>query len=188
MSEKMWLILDPDVFRRAELKGIDSDTQNVYLMILLRAMKNPWLAQRPDVVPCDKGILAKATGCEEARIQEALNQFRKLGFVKLIKETEIMGVDSSSSGVPTLEEVQKFAEENAPDVDAQKFYDYYKESEFRYKGKPIDWKAKLTEWQKTEKPTKKAAAKWGAQDFESIYKSKGFDNMRDYLAYVQNSI
>lgn len=193
-SESMWLILDTDIFRRAELKGVDADTQNVYLMLLLRAAKNPWWKKRPDVIPCDKQVLAKATGCEEDKIRDALNAFRKLGLVKLVKEKELTAEeDGSSCVVPTLEEVQQFASEEAPDVDAQKFYSYYAESGFMWKGKPVDWKQKLRDWQATEKPKAGAkrrlpTAKEYADSWERMYKSKGFSSMEEYLDYVLSHI
>ena len=190
MSEPMWLILDTDVFRRAELKGVDADMKNVYLMLLLRAVKNPWWQGRPDIVPCDKGILAKATGCDEESIKDTLNAFKKLGLVQLVKQSQLE-VSGSSSGVPTVEEVRAFAEEHAPDVDAQKFYDYYAESGFKYKGKPMDWKAKLEEWQKNERPKsgKKLPTpkEWG-EEFEKMYSSRGYQSMTEYLDSILDRI
>ena len=192
-SESMWLILDTDVFRRTELKNVDADTKNVYLMLLLRAAKNPWWMQRPDVIPCDKQVLAKATGCEEDKIRDALNAFRKLGLVKLVKEKELTREeDSSSGGVPTIEEVQKFASEEAPDVDVQKFYDYYGRTKFMWKGEPIDWKQKLRDWQATEKPSSKkkrppTAKEWG-ESWEQMYTSKGYSSMEEYMSSVLDRI
>lgn len=190
MSESMWLILDTDVFRRAELKGVDADMKNVYLMLLLRAVKNPWWQGRPDIIPCDKGILAKATGCDEESIKDTLNALKKLGLVQLVKQSQLE-VSGSSSGVPTVEEVRAFAEEYAPDVDAQKFYDYYAESGFKYKGKPMDWKAQLTEWQKTEKPKggrKKTSPKEWADQWEKMYTSQGYQSMHEYLDSILDRI
>lgn len=193
-SESMWLILDTDVFRRAELKGIDADMKNVYLMLLLRAAKNPWWKKRPDVIPCDKQVLAKATGCEEDKIRDALNAFRKLGLVKLVKEKELAAEeDGSSCVVPTLEEVQQFASEEAPDVDTQKFYGYYAESGFMWKGKPVDWKQKLRDWQASERPKagakpKRVDPKALADGWEKKYKSLGCSSMEEYLSYVQAHI
>lgn len=193
MSEKMWLVLDADVFHRAELKGIDADMRNVYLMLLLRAARNPWWDKRPDVVPCDKDVLAKATGCNAEAIRDALNAFRRLGLVKLVNEKQLHEEeDGSSDGVPAFEEVQAFAAEEAPNVDAQKFYGYYAATEFMWKGKPIDWRAKLREWQKTERPkpgVKKAAdPKEMAASWETRWKALGLNSMDEYLQYVQAHI
>lgn len=190
MPESMWLKLDTNVFRRAELKNVDTKAINVYLMLVLRAAKNPWWQGRPDIIPCDKGILAKATGCDEESIKDTLNAFKKLGLVTLVKQSQLE-VDSSSNGVPTVGEVLAFAEENAPDVDVRKFYDYYAESGFRYKGKPVDWKAKLEEWQKNERPKsgKKLPTpkEWG-EEFEKMYTSRGYQSMTEYLDSILDRI
>lgn len=192
-SESMWLILDTDIFRRAELKGVDADTQNVYLMLLLRAAKNPWWKKRPDVIPCDKQVLAKATGCEEDKIRDALNAFRKLGLVKLVKEKELTAEeDGSSGGVPTVEEVKTFAAEEAPDVDVQKFYGYYAKTGFQWKGTPVDWKEKLREWQKTERATASkrrlpTPAEW-REDFKNQLESVGCKTIQEYGEYLKSRI
>lgn len=192
-SESMWLILDTDIFRRAELKDVDTDTQNVYLMLLLRAAKNPWWKKRPDVIPCDKQVLAKATGCEEGKIRDALNAFRKLGLVKLVKEKELTAEeDGSSGGVPTVEEVKAFAAEEAPDVDVQKFYGYYAKTGFQWKGNPVDWKEKLREWQKTERATASkrrlpTPAEW-REDFKNQLESAGCKTIQEYGEYLKSRI
>lgn len=192
-SESMWLILDADVFRRAELKGVDADMKNVYLMLLLRAAKNPWWKQRPDVIPCDKQVLAKATGCEEDKIRDALNAFRKLGLVKLVKEKDLAAEeDGSSGGVPTIEEVQVFASEEAPDVDVEKFYKYYNATNFMWRGAPIDWKQKLRDWQKSERPNPKkkrlpTAKEWG-ESWEQMYTSQGYSSLEEYMSGVLDRI
>lgn len=54
---------------------------------------------------------------------------------------------------PTYEEVQAFAKSEGLDskTDIKKFYQYYSETGFLYKGIPMDWKAKLREWASTER-------------------------------------
>lgn len=54
---------------------------------------------------------------------------------------------------PTYEEVQAFAKSEGLDrkTDVRKFYSYYSETNFLYKGIPMDWKAKLREWASSER-------------------------------------
>lgn len=191
-EESMWLILDTDVFRRTELKSVDADTKNAYLMLLLRAAKNPWWKKRADVIPCDKQVLAKATGCEEDKIRDALNAFRKLGLVKLVKEKDLTEEDGSSGGAPSIEEVQAFASEEAPDVDVEKFYKYYSATNFMWRGESIDWKQKLRDWQKSERPNPKkmrqpTAKEWG-EDWKQMYTSKGYSSLEEYMSSVLDRI
>lgn len=53
---------------------------------------------------------------------------------------------------PSLEEVQTFAQSEglSGKTNVQRFYRYYEKQGFLYRGLPIDWKAKLREWSKTE--------------------------------------
>lgn len=54
---------------------------------------------------------------------------------------------------PTYEEVQAFAESEGLDskTNVPKFYEYYSQSDFTFKGRPMDWKARLRQWATTEK-------------------------------------
>ena len=51
---------------------------------------------------------------------------------------------------PTLTDIVVYCNQNNLNVDAEKFYRYYSKSGFMYKGLPMDWQKKLTEWDKTE--------------------------------------
>ena len=59
---------------------------------------------------------------------------------------------------PTLDEVKAYCKERNNDVDAQKFFDYYEQGQWKdSKGNPVkNWKQKLITWEnkqpKTEKP------------------------------------
>lgn len=181
----MWLILDTDVFNREELKEVDDQSQIVYLLLLLKAAQCPWWKEREDIVPCNKDILAGAVGCSAEEIKTALNILRKAGLVKLKKESEL---EEKPPGIPTFEEVQAAAKEIAPSIDAKKFYDYYAETGFMWKGQPVDWKAKLRGWQTTERPKtnncRVASPEEMTRGWEAMYKRCGCSSMEEYLQYV----
>ena len=50
---------------------------------------------------------------------------------------------------PTFEEVVLYANEQKliGKIDIRKFYDFYARSSFQFHGTPMDWKAKLQEWE-----------------------------------------
>ena len=54
---------------------------------------------------------------------------------------------------PTYEEVQAFAKSEGLDskTNVSKFYEYYSRSAFLFKGKLMDWKAKLRQWAGSER-------------------------------------
>lgn len=51
---------------------------------------------------------------------------------------------------PTREEVRSYCAEQNLRVNPDRFYDYYARFDFKYKGLPIDWKARLSKWEQTE--------------------------------------
>ena len=90
---------------------------------------------------------------------------------------------------PTYEEVQAFAKSEGLDskTDIKKFYQYYSETGFLYKGIPMDWKAKLREWAKTERPRRSKTPTMADYGFEFDL-PKGFDSMKEYLDWVIEQI
>ena len=53
---------------------------------------------------------------------------------------------------PTLTDIRFFCIDNSlHHVDKEKFFDYYSEMNWTYKGKPINWQKKLIEWDKKDK-------------------------------------
>ena len=54
---------------------------------------------------------------------------------------------------PTLEEIAEYVKEQGlqAKVSPTRFYDYYNKQDFLYRGLPMDWKAKVQEWAKTQK-------------------------------------
>ena len=55
--------------------------------------------------------------------------------------------------MPSYEEVMSFAKENgySSRINVAKFYQYYGKTGFLYKGLPMDWKKKMSDWAETEK-------------------------------------
>ena len=51
---------------------------------------------------------------------------------------------------PTQKDIEDYCSEKNLNVDVGRFYSYYSRWNFTYRGLPMDWKAKLEEWNKTE--------------------------------------
>ncbi len=56
---------------------------------------------------------------------------------------------------PTLEDVCKYNAEIGGDADPVKFFERYERCGWLYQGEPMDWQAKLREWNRTERPGKR---------------------------------
>lgn len=63
-------------------------------------------------------------------------------------------VSSPKPTAPTLEEVCKLNKELGNHADPVKFYEYYSKQKWMYKGAPMDWAAKLKQWNDTERKDK----------------------------------
>ena len=138
----VWLRLDRHFFEKPELKEIErmeggKDYIIAYCLLLLIG---------GDRVPCDKDKLSRMSGIPPNNIERALNSFYKKGLVEIEKE---------SDSPPSYEEVAAYAKEIKSGVDVKRFYEWYSASDFKYKGKPIDWKGKLVEWSEKERPKAK---------------------------------
>ena len=57
---------------------------------------------------------------------------------------------SESWTPPTQKDIEDYCSENNLNVDVSRFYSYYSRWNFTYRGLPMNWKAKLKEWNKTE--------------------------------------
>lgn len=81
------------------------------------------------------------------------------------------------ANMPTFETVEKYCAENHPNVNAQEFYDYYKDQGWRCNGQPIkSWKSLLSSWAKhqREKPQEQSAS-YDVDEFVRLAMSKSFD-------------
>lgn len=90
---------------------------------------------------------------------------------------------------PTYEEVQAFAKSEGLDgkTDVKKFYQYYKETNFLFRGIPINWKEKLREWAKTERPRRSKMPT--AADYKFTFNlPEGFGSLEEYLSWVIEKI
>ena len=139
----VWLRLDRHFYDKPELKQIESmdggkDYIITYLLLLLNGGEK---------MPCDKSRLSKLSGVPEEKVKRALNEFYKRGLVRLSEEKE---------DKPSFQEVAEYAQEIKSGADVKRFYEWYSASGFKYKGKPMDWKAKLKEWSETERPKRSA--------------------------------
>lgn len=82
------------------------------------------------------------------------------------------------ANMPTFETVEKYCEENHPNVNAQEFYDYYKDQGWRCNGQPIkSWKSLLSSWAKhqREKPQEQSAS-YDVDEFVRLAMSKSFED------------
>ena len=81
------------------------------------------------------------------------------------------------ANMPTFETVEKYCAENHQNVNAQEFYDYYKDQGWRCNGQPIkSWKSLLSSWAKhqREKPQEQSAS-YDVDEFVRLAMSKSFD-------------
>ena len=82
------------------------------------------------------------------------------------------------ANMPTFETVEKYCAENHPNVNAQEFYDYYKDQGWRCNGQPIkSWKSLLSSWSKhqREKPQEQSAS-YDVDEFVRLAMSKSFED------------
>lgn len=83
-------------------------------------------------------------------------------------------LDATSKKIPTLIEIQTFAEQEGLCVDVQKFYDYYTETGWMTKNQqPItNWKSTLLYWNQSEgTPHKKTKQEEPRSENADIYES-----------------
>lgn len=137
-----WLRLDRHFFERPELdrfKDAEGGKDDIITYCLL-------LLAGGDKVPCDKDKLSELIGVPARNIKATLNRFYKAGLVKM---------EDDGRCLPSFEEVAAYAAEIGSQIDTKKFYDWYAASDFKYKGLPMDWKAKMREWTAKERPKAK---------------------------------
>lgn len=82
------------------------------------------------------------------------------------------------ANMPTFETVEKYCAENHPNVNAQEFYDYYKDQGWCCNGQPIkSWKSLLSSWAKhqREKPQEQSAS-YDVDEFVRLAMSKSFED------------
>lgn len=85
---------------------------------------------------------------------------------------------SLTANMPTFETVEKYCAENHPNVNAQEFYDYYKDQGWCCNGQPIkSWKSLLSSWAKhqREKPQEHSAS-YDVDEFVRLAMSKSFED------------
>ena len=82
------------------------------------------------------------------------------------------------ANMPTFETVKKYCVENHPNVNAQEFYDYYKDQGWRCNGQPIkSWKSLLSSWAKhqREKPQEQSAS-YDVDEFVRLAMGRSFED------------
>jgi hypothetical protein len=73
----------------------------------------------------------------------------KLGKGSVVEER---GTDTNTPAPPTLHQITEFVEFNDLSVNPNRFFSYYNERDWKTsKGNPIDWAAKILEWDYDEK-------------------------------------
>lgn len=90
------------------------------------------------------------------------------------EERNLSILDATSKKIPTLIEIQTFAEQEGLCVDVQKFYDYYTETGWMTKNQqPItNWKSTLLYWNQSEgTPHKKTKQEEPRSENADIYES-----------------
>ena len=90
------------------------------------------------------------------------------------EERNLSILDATSKKIPTLIEIQTFAEQEGLCVDVQKFYDYYTETGWMTKNQqPItNWKNTLLYWNQSEgTPNKKTKQEEPRSENADIYES-----------------
>lgn len=66
-------------------------------------------------------------------------------------EKEIENKSSPERVPPTLQEVTAYVAARGNKIDAARFYQFYSRSNFRTRTGPLDWQAKVVEWERTER-------------------------------------
>lgn len=75
---------------------------------------------------------------------------------------------------PTLSQISHYIYSNNLNVDANKFYDYYNQHDWKTtKGNPVDWKKKLHEWSDSERSSKDQTQTMDSNPFLELAKAKG---------------
>lgn len=82
------------------------------------------------------------------------------------------------ANMPTFETVEKYCAENHPNVNAQEFYDYYKDQGWRCNGQPIkSWKSLLSSWAKHQREKlQEQSASYDVDEFVRLAMSKSFED------------
>jgi hypothetical protein len=144
LSPEVW---KPEVVSALAQRQDGSAILNVYLRLAWMGADNPKVG--PILIPASVKQLAARTGFSQAQIRETLKVFSKLGMVKKAEEACL-----SAEHAPSLAEIEAYVEEKKLKVNPRRFYAYYAPSGFTYLGGLMNWRAKLAEWSRTERPKK----------------------------------
>ena len=106
----------------------------------------------------DTASIEQASGKDSARIVQAYPKHtasKKEGEIEIEKEVEVeKEIENKSSTErvpPTLQEVTAYVASRGNKIDAARFYQFYSRSGFRTRTGPLDWQAKVAEWERTER-------------------------------------
>ena len=107
-------------------------------------------------------------------VPKSSQQNKKIEEQEEKEERNLSILDATSKKIPTLIEIQTFAEQEGLCVDVQKFYDYYTETGWMTKNQqPItNWKSTLLYWNQSEgTPHKKTKQEEPRSENADIYES-----------------
>jgi hypothetical protein len=152
-----WLQLDRNFYsnpRIEEIKKLADGKEYIIIYLLL-------LLKGGERVPCDKQELARLAGVQADDAVKAMNAFYK---------QHMVGLTESADGKPSYAEVEAYAKDIGSRIDTRKFYDWYEADGFMYKGRPMDWRAKLRQW------TAKERTQPAANPFLNILKEQAIEH------------
>lgn len=163
MAAGKWLRLDRDYLSKPELTEILSQPEGMRYALIYCSL----LVNVGDVVPCDKQKLANRLHISADEVQSALNAFYRKKLVVL--------TDKDPRAPPTIDDIREYCEELRSAVDPERFYDYYAANNFEYKGEPMDWKAKLRQWNVRDTPRGRTTASrnYGRVDLDALRRMQG---------------
>ena len=106
-----------------------------------------------------KGLISEKKATKEKKVKESKLKESKGGGAAAPAPTP------TTTTAPTLEEVCLYNKELGGKADPVKFYERYSKYNWVWQGAPMEWRAKLREWNETERPGKQrvtSAAEYNA--------------------------
>lgn len=151
-SHDRQIALSPDVWSPLVVSALKTrDNGNILLMTYLRlcylGSDNPKTG--PILIPASLRKLSAEAGLASPLIRQTLEVFRSIGMVTEPEQ------ENHSEEMPTEEEIEAYVKEKGLKVNPHRFYRYYLPSSFRYRGELMDWRVKLEEWNRNERPRAK---------------------------------
>lgn len=125
---------------------------------------------------CDKEQSAQSALPVEKSVEKSVSR-ESIDFSVSDGQKTIGGVIAN---IPAFDTVEKYCAENHPNVNAQDFYDYYKEQGWCCNGKPIkNWRSLLKSWAKHQRDDGETTERsYDIDEFVRLAMNRPFDEKR----------